>query len=60
MNSRVDVDNYLRSGRLIHVLPDWRSEPAPVCALYPSRRQLSTRARVFIDAMVDSFARHAA
>ncbi len=57
MNSWVDVKSYLRSGRLIHVLPEWRSEPAPVCALFPSNRQLPTRARVFIDAMVGTLVR---
>jgi DNA-binding transcriptional LysR family regulator len=59
MNSWVDVNDYLRSGRLVHVLPEWRSEPAPVCALFPSSRQLPTRVRVFIDAMVDSLVRRA-
>jgi DNA-binding transcriptional LysR family regulator len=59
MNSWVDVKDHLRSGRLVHVLPEWRSEPAPVCALFPSSRQLPTRARVFVDAMVDSLARRA-
>ena len=59
MNSWVDVKDYLRSGRLVHVLPEWRSDPAPVCALFPSRRQLPIRVRVFIDAMVDSFTQRA-
>jgi DNA-binding transcriptional LysR family regulator len=59
MNSWVDVKVHLRSGRLVHVLPDWRSEPAPVCALFPSGRQVPTRLRVFIDAMADSLARRA-
>ena len=59
MSSWVDVKGHMGSGRLVHVLPEWRSEPAPVCALFPSSRQLSTRARVFIDAMVDSLARRA-
>ncbi len=59
MNSWVDVKSHLRSGRLVHVLPEWRSEPAPVCALFPSSRQLPARVRVFIDAMTDSLARGA-
>jgi DNA-binding transcriptional LysR family regulator len=54
MNSWVDVQCHAHSGRLVHVLPEWRSEPAPVCALFPSSRQLPTRVRVFIDAMVDA------
>ncbi len=59
MNSWVDVKEYLRSGRLVHVLQEWRSEPAPVCALFPSSRQLPTRVRVLIDAMVDSLVQRA-
>jgi DNA-binding transcriptional LysR family regulator len=59
MHSWVDVKGHLRSGRLVHVLPEWRSDPAPVCALFPSSRQLSTRVRVFIDAMADSLVRRA-
>ena len=59
MNSWVDVNCHVRSGRLVHVLPEWRSEPAPVCALFPSSRQLPTRARVFIDALGDSLVRRA-
>jgi len=59
MNSWVDVKDHLRSGRLVHVLPDWRSESAPVCALFPSSRQLPTRVRAFIDAMVVSLVRRA-
>jgi DNA-binding transcriptional LysR family regulator len=53
MNSWVDVGPDLRTGRLVHVLPEWRSDPAPVCALFPSSRQLPGRVRVFIDAMAD-------
>jgi DNA-binding transcriptional LysR family regulator len=53
MNSRVDVEPDLRTGRLVHVLPGWRSDPAPVCALFPSSRQLPSRVRLFIDAMAD-------
>jgi len=59
MNSWVDVKCHLRAGRLIHVLPEWRSEPAPVCALFPSSLQVPNRVRVFIDAMVDTLARDA-
>jgi DNA-binding transcriptional LysR family regulator len=61
MNSWVDVAADLRTGRLVHVLPKWRSDPAPVCALFPSSRQLSSRVRLFVDAMADrlsAVARH--
>ena len=53
MNSWVDLGPELRTGRLVHVLPEWRSDPAPVCALFPSSRQLPSRVRLFINAMAD-------
>ena len=39
----------LKAGRLLEVLPRLRAEPMPVSILYPHRRQLSRRVRVFID-----------
>jgi DNA-binding transcriptional LysR family regulator len=53
MNSWVDVEPDLRAGRLVHILPGWRSDPAPVCTLHPSSRQLPSRVRLFIDAMAN-------
>lgn len=53
LKSWVDVEPDLRAGRLTRVLPEWRSDPAPVCALFPSNRHLPIRARVFLDAMAD-------
>ena len=53
MNSWVDLEPELRTGRLVHVLPEWRSDPAPVCALFPSTRQLPSRVLLFIDGMAD-------
>ncbi|SRR6266550_1292776 len=54
MSSWVDVKGHLHAGRLVHILPEWRSESAPVCALFPTSRQLPTRVRVFIDDMAES------
>jgi DNA-binding transcriptional LysR family regulator len=53
MNFWVDVEPDLRTGRLVHVLPGWRSDPAPVCVLFPSSPQLPSRVRLLIDAMAD-------
>lgn len=39
----------LRTGRLVEVLPRLRARPMPVTVLYPHRRQLSRRVRVFTD-----------
>jgi DNA-binding transcriptional LysR family regulator len=60
LKSWVDVEPDLRTGRLVRVLPSWRSDPAPVCALFPSNRQLPTRVRLFLDAMGDRLSRFAA
>jgi DNA-binding transcriptional LysR family regulator len=56
MKSWIDVESDLRSGRLVHVLPEWRSASAPVCALFLSNRQVPTRVRVFLDAMAERLA----
>jgi DNA-binding transcriptional LysR family regulator len=53
MKSWVDVEPDLRAGRLVRVLPQWRSEAAPICVLFPSSRQLPTRVRLFVDAIAD-------
>jgi DNA-binding transcriptional LysR family regulator len=39
----------LRAGRLVEVLGEWRSPDMALAALYPQRRQLSPRVRVFVD-----------
>ncbi len=57
LKSWVDVEPDLRARRLVQVLPEWRSDPAPVCALFPTGRQLPTRVRLFLDAMVDRLSR---
>ena len=44
------------SGRLIELLADYAPNPTPVSILYPERRQLSPRVRVFVDWVVACFA----
>lgn len=39
-------------GELVHVLPDHAPESVEVYALYPSRRSISAKVRVFTDALV--------
>lgn len=39
----------LSEGRLVALLPDYHTEPSAAYALYPSRRLLPLRVRVFID-----------
>jgi DNA-binding transcriptional LysR family regulator len=51
MKSWVDVASDLGTGRVVRVLPEWRSEPTPVCALFSSNRQLPTRVHIFLEAI---------
>jgi DNA-binding transcriptional LysR family regulator len=44
-------------GRLVHVLPDWHVGTAPLHAIYPSRRLLTPKVRVFIDAVAGAIDR---
>jgi len=45
----------IRSGRLLHLLPEHCEEYANVYAVYSSRRNLSPKVRVFIDYLVGHF-----
>jgi DNA-binding transcriptional LysR family regulator len=46
---RQTLDDDLDAGRLVEVLPRRRPQPMPLSILYPHRRQLSRRVRVFMD-----------
>lgn len=56
MRAEWDVIRYLQSGRLVQVLPDYRTPDADIYAVYPKRHQLSTRIRTFVDELVAAFA----
>ncbi|SES28892.1 LysR family transcriptional regulator [Rhizobium sp. NFR03] len=43
------INAALESGALIDVLPEWRIEPVPLYIVYPQRRHLSNKVRVFVD-----------
>lgn len=45
------VQPMLQSGRLARVLPDWMAEPAVAWAVFPGRRLMPTKTRVFLDAL---------
>jgi DNA-binding transcriptional LysR family regulator len=49
MRAEWDIDRHLRSGRLVQVLPQYRTPGADIYAVYPQRYQLSTRVRAFVD-----------
>ncbi len=51
LKSDVDVAADIACGRLVRILSDWRSAPAPIYALMPSRRYLPSKARAFVEAL---------
>jgi DNA-binding transcriptional LysR family regulator len=48
------VAPYVARGELQRVLPQWSMKPAPAWAVFPGRRLMPARTRVFIDAVVDA------
>jgi len=46
---------YVRSGDLVPVLPEWALPSAPCWAVFPGRRLMPARTRVFLDAMQAEF-----
>jgi len=46
---------YLEKGELIQVLPDWSLPPVNAWAVFPGRRLMPARTRVFIDALTAKF-----
>ncbi|WGT65509.1 LysR family transcriptional regulator [Variovorax paradoxus] len=57
MRAEWDIERYLASGRLVQVLPQYRTPSADIYAVYAQRHQLSSRIRVFVDCLADAFAR---
>lgn len=53
LRSKADIAGELADGRLERVLPGWNSGPAPIYALFPSARHLSTKVRAFVDALAE-------
>jgi DNA-binding transcriptional LysR family regulator len=49
------AEPYLRSGELTAVLPDWSLPPQPAWAVFPGRRLMPARTRVFLDALESEF-----
>lgn len=45
----------LDSGQLVRVLPDYESAPGEIWAVYPSRRHLSAKVRLFVDHIARQF-----
>ncbi len=57
MRAEWDIARYLRSGRLVQVLPGYCTPEADIHAVYPQRHQLSTRVRAFVDFMAAALAK---
>jgi DNA-binding transcriptional LysR family regulator len=49
------AEPYIRSGELMPVLVDWYLPSVPAWAVFPGRRLMPARTRVFLDAMANEF-----
>ncbi|MCD2515030.1 LysR family transcriptional regulator [Massilia sp. G4R7] len=52
------LTGYIAAGRMVPVLPEWRSDPLPVHIVYPQNRHLSAKVRVFVEWVSELFAAH--
>jgi len=52
-----DIERYLDSGRLVEVLPGYKTPDADIYAVYAPRHQLSARIRTFVDFLGERFGR---
>ncbi len=59
MRAEWDIERYLRSGRLVQVLPQYHAPDADIYAVYPQRHQLAARVRAFVDFVALSFPQQA-
>jgi DNA-binding transcriptional LysR family regulator len=50
------VSDLLASGQLVPLLTDYGRPEMEIVALYPHRRQLSAKVRLFLDRLVEQFA----
>jgi DNA-binding transcriptional LysR family regulator len=49
------VEPHVRLGQLTRVLPQWELPPATLYAVFPERKLMPARTRVFLDALADRF-----
>ncbi len=57
MRAEWDIERYLRSGRLVALLPQYHTPNADIYAVYPQRHQVTARVRAFVDFLALSLAR---
>lgn len=55
MQSEHGAESYLRTGELVRVLPDWQLPKISAWAVFPGRRLMPARTRVFLDALQAEF-----
>jgi DNA-binding transcriptional LysR family regulator len=51
------VADAVRAGRLVPLLQEYAAPPAPIWAVYPSRKHLSAKVRLFVDYLVERFSK---
>jgi DNA-binding transcriptional LysR family regulator len=39
----------IKEGKLVQILPEWKSEPMPIYIVYPQTRHVTNKVRVFVD-----------
>jgi DNA-binding transcriptional LysR family regulator len=50
------VDQEVRAGRLVALLADYAPAPSPIYAVYPTRKHLSAKVRLFVAYLAERFA----
>lgn len=55
MRSEWDAARFLRSGRLVELLPDYELPQADIYAVYAHKQNLAAKVRVFVDYLVNHF-----
>lgn len=55
MRAEWDIAKYLRSGRLVQVLPQYATPPADIYAVYPARHRQSGRVQAFVQFLRRAF-----
>ena len=60
MRAEWDIARYLKSGRLVQVLPQYYTPDADIYAVFPQRHQLAARVRAFVDFVAQAFDQTAA
>ena len=57
MRAEWDIARYLKSGRLVQVLPEWETPDADIHAVYPQRMQGTARVRQFVEHLAQALGR---